>query len=68
MAATILVDGFVRGAWKIERIKDATTLAIQPFAKLTKPERAALNDEGERLVRFVEATSKSFSVRIGSPA
>ena len=68
VAATILVDGFVRGAWKIERIKDAATLAIQPFAKLTKPERAALNEEGERLVRFVEATSKSFSVRIGSPA
>jgi Winged helix DNA-binding domain len=68
VAATILVDGFVRGTWKIEKVKNAATLAIQPIAKLTKPERAALNEEGERLVRFVEGTAKSFSVRIGSPA
>ena len=53
VAATILVDGFVRGAWKIEKTKNAATLVIEPFAKLTKPERAALIEEGERLVRFV---------------
>ena len=68
VAATILVDGFVRGTWKIEKIKNAATLAIEPLAKLTLPERKALSEEGERLLRFVEATAKSFSVRIGSPA
>jgi hypothetical protein len=68
VAATILVDGFVRGTWKIEKIKNAATLAIEPFAKLTKPERAALSEEGERLVRFVEATANSFDVRFASPA
>ena len=68
VAATILIDGFVRGTWKIEKIKNEATLAIEPLAKLTKPERAALNEEGERLARFLEGTAKSFSVRIGSPA
>ena len=68
VAATILVDGFVRGTWKIEKIKNAATLAIEPLAKLTLPERKVLSEEGERLLRFVEATAKSFSVRIGSPA
>jgi Winged helix DNA-binding domain len=68
VAATILVDGFVRGTWKIEKIKNAATLAIEPFAKLTKTERTALSEEGERLVRFVEATANSFDVRYASSA
>ncbi len=63
VAATILVDGFVRGAWKIEKAKTAATLVIEPFDKLTKKDRAALTEEGERLVRFVEPKAKSFGAR-----
>jgi hypothetical protein len=63
VAATILVDGFVRGAWKVEKTKDTATLVIEPFDKLTKRDRTALGQEGERLVRFVEAKAKSFEVR-----
>jgi hypothetical protein len=63
VAATILVDGFVRGAWKIEKTKNTATLVIEPFDTLTKKDRAALSEEGERLVRFIEAKAKSFEVR-----
>ena len=63
VAATILVDGFVRGAWTIEKTKTAATLVIEPFEKLTKKDRAALTEEGERLVQFVEANAKSFEVK-----
>src|SRR5215831_7092929 len=63
VAATILVDGYVRGAWKIEKTKTAATLLIEPFDKLNKKDRAALTEEGERLVRFVEPKAKSFGVR-----
>jgi hypothetical protein len=63
VAATILVDGFVRGSWKIEKTKDAETLLIEPFDKLTKKDRAALTEEGERLVSFIEPKAKSFGVR-----
>lgn len=63
VAATILVDGFVRGAWKIEKTKTEATLVIEPFDKLTKKDRAALTEEGERLIRFVEPTAKSFGLR-----
>lgn len=63
VAATILVDGFVRGAWKIEKTKTAATLLIEPFEKLTKKDRAALTEEGEQLVRFVESNAKSFEVK-----
>jgi hypothetical protein len=63
VAATILVDGFVRGAWKVEKTQTAAALVIEPFDKLTKKDRAALSEEGERLIRFVEAEAKSFEVR-----
>jgi Winged helix DNA-binding domain len=63
VAATILVDGFVRGAWKIEKAKNTATLVIEPFDTLTKKDRAALSEEGERLVRFIETNAKSFDVR-----
>jgi winged helix DNA-binding protein len=63
VAATILVDGFVRGAWKIEKTKTAATLMIDPFDRLTKKDRGALTEEGERLIRFVEPKAKSFDVR-----
>jgi Winged helix DNA-binding domain len=63
VAATILVDGFVRGAWKIEKSKNTATLVIEPFDTLTKKDSAALSEEGERLVRFIEANAQSFEVR-----
>jgi hypothetical protein len=61
--STILVDGFVRGAWGIERARGSATLLIEPFAPLAKEERSALAQEGERLVRFVEDGAESVDVR-----
>lgn len=63
VAATILIDGFVRGVWKVEKTKTAAALVIEPFAKLAKKERSALQEEGDRLLRFVEAKAKSYEVR-----
>ena len=63
MAATILVDGFVRGVWKIEKAKNVATLVIEPLATLTKQERDALSAEAEQLVRFVEPQANAFAVR-----
>jgi hypothetical protein len=51
--ATFLVDGFVRGAWKTERTRRKATLAIAPFEPLTRRDREALEEEGERLIRFM---------------
>lgn len=63
VAATILVDGFVRGAWKVEKAKGAATLVIEPFEALTKQNVTTLTEEGEKLVRFVEPDAKSHAVR-----
>lgn len=61
--ATFLVDGFVRGAWKMEKKKRAATLVVEPFEPLADEDRDALTEEGERLVRFVAGGAKTAEVR-----
>ncbi|HVH12638.1 MAG TPA: winged helix DNA-binding domain-containing protein [Longimicrobium sp.] len=61
--ATFLVDGFVRGMWKIEREKDVAVLAIHPFEPLARADRAALEEEGDRLVRFAAEEAARWDVR-----
>src|SRR5829696_5990238 len=61
--ATFLVDGFVRGAWKIEKSRRAATLVIEPFEPLADEDRAALTGEGERLLRFVADGAETVEVR-----
>ncbi|MBI1258210.1 MAG: winged helix DNA-binding domain-containing protein [Chloroflexi bacterium] len=62
VAATILVDGFVAGTWTVVKKKGVTALTITPFDSLTPQGRAALSDEAERLVRFIEADSKAYEI------
>ena len=62
--ATVLVDGFVRGTWKIETTRGKATLVIEPFESLARNDRDALAEEGERLVRFTGEGSEAIEVRI----
>jgi hypothetical protein len=52
LTATILVDGFVHGAWRIMRKGKAVTLAVKPYRPLRKKDIAALTSEGKRLLKF----------------
>ena len=52
--ATILVDGFVAGTWRIERAGARATLRIEPFRKLSAAHREKLAGEGERLLAWAE--------------
>src|SRR5439155_26701931 len=47
---SLLVDGFVRGAWRIRQERGTAVLAIEPFAALRKGERPAVAREGARLL------------------
>jgi hypothetical protein len=67
LAATILVDGFVHGTWRIERSRRAATLAIAPFRRLAKRDAAALQEEGLRLLAFAVADADRRDVRILPP-
>jgi hypothetical protein len=58
-----LVDGFVRGTWKVERAKDRATLVLRPFSRLAGPDRAALEEEGAGVLALVAAGSRRRVVR-----
>ncbi|GAC1696939.1 MAG: hypothetical protein NVS9B6_04640 [Candidatus Limnocylindrales bacterium] len=61
---TILVDGVVAGTWTTAVIRREAVLTIAPFAKLARADRVALAEEGERLVRFVEAEAERHGVAV----
>jgi Winged helix DNA-binding domain len=63
--AAFLVDGFVRGTWKSERSRGRATQEIKPFEPLAREHRAALAEEGERLLRFTGA--EDFEIRFAEP-
>jgi hypothetical protein len=49
---TFLVDGFVAGRWTIGATKKEAILELKPFTRLARVDKAALIEEGEKLVRF----------------
>jgi hypothetical protein len=65
--STFLLDGFVQGAWKIERDKRTATLIIEPFAPLSASNRQALTEEAERLIRFIADEGTAVTVRFADP-
>ena len=65
---TLLVDGFVQGTWTLERERDVARLSIEPLRRLTKIERAAVAEEGERLIGFAAADALRREVRITAVA
>ncbi|TMC07881.1 MAG: winged helix DNA-binding domain-containing protein [Chloroflexi bacterium] len=60
---TFLVDGFVAGRWKIAATPRQAMLELSPFTTLAKRDKAALIDEGERLVRFYYPEAKTHGVK-----
>lgn len=61
--ATFLVDGIVAGTWKSERKRKAAVLLIEPFGTIAKRVRAALEEEAELLLAFLEEDASEREVR-----
>jgi len=59
---TFLVDGFVRGEWRVTKERKAATLTITPWAKVTKKDTAALVREGARMLEFAAADAQTRDV------
>jgi hypothetical protein len=59
-----LVDGFVRGTWKLTRRRDAATLAVEPFERLSRKDAAALTAEGARLLTFAAAGTAAHDIQL----
>lgn len=66
LVGPVLVDGFVGGRWRVAREGTTATLTIEPFARLNKGDRAALTEEGARLLAFAADVARR-RVHIGRP-
>jgi len=63
---TFLVDGWVRGSWRVTKDRKSAVLTITPWARTTKKDLTALTKEGMRLLDFLAATAETKDVRIES--
>jgi hypothetical protein len=60
---TVLVDGFVRATWKLQRVGGGASLVIEPFEPLAPRDRTAVAEEGARLLAFVAADAETRDLR-----
>lgn len=65
--ATFLLDGVVAGTWSIKATKTKATVTLEPFGKVKKAARTALEEEAQRLAAFLEPDVKSVNVTSVSP-
>jgi Winged helix DNA-binding domain len=65
---SFLLDGFVRGAWRIDRHRDAATLVLEPFEPLSVRDRDELRAEAARLLAFAAADAPHHDVHLTAPA
>jgi DNA glycosylase AlkZ-like len=68
LVGTVLLDGFLGARWKILRNRGRATLIVEHFDPLAKRDRAALAEEGVRLLEFAAADAPRRDVRIRRPA
>lgn len=63
---SVLVDGLLRGVWRIERdgANGVAVLVVSHVEPLTRKAAAALAVEGRRLLRFLAADAEAHSVRL----
>ncbi|ULL16212.1 winged helix DNA-binding domain-containing protein [Paenibacillus sp. H1-7] len=61
--STFLIDGFVRGLWRLERKRGGAVLILEPFGPLMNHDRNALEEEGLRLLDFAASNDKTREIR-----
>jgi hypothetical protein len=63
IAATVLVDGFAAGTWKMEATKKAATVTIEPFKPLAARVKKEIEAEAELVLKFAEPEVRTREVR-----
>jgi Winged helix DNA-binding domain len=62
---TVLIDGFVRGMWRITIARRAAVLTVEMFGPVGGRDRDAVAAEGERLLEFAAPGSPDAELRFG---
>jgi DNA glycosylase AlkZ-like len=63
---SVLVDGVVKGVWRLVRNRRSATLLIEPLKRLTRGERAAVTAKGDWLLAFFVAETDKMEVRMAT--
>lgn len=63
VAATVLIDGFVAGVWKLQRERDMATIGIAMFKRPKAADRAALQHEAESCLQVAAQEYSRHEVR-----
>ena len=64
---TLLVEGFVRGVWKVARERGGARLSVEPYARLTARQRDEVAAEAGALLDLVAAGAETRDVEISAP-
>lgn len=62
---SLLLDGFAAAAWRLEQNGSEAAVWIEPFRRIRRAERAAIEPEADALVTFVAPEASSTAVRFG---
>lgn len=62
--STVLVDGFVAGIWKAQKTRLAANLRVSLFERQSTAVLEQIEDEGQRLIRFIEDEARDYRVDI----
>jgi hypothetical protein len=62
---TVLIDGFVRGMWRVTTARRAAVLTVEMFGPAGGRDRDAVTAEGERLLEFAAPGSPDRELRFG---
>lgn len=63
---TVLIDGFAGGTWNVKKDKTALTLFVKLFEAEPKEGLRAIEEEGNRLLRFFDDSASGHAVVIDS--
>ena len=58
-----MVDGFLAGAWRIDKSPGGAMLSLQPVGKLSRREQSELAEEGMGLLNLLAADAGTHDVR-----
>ncbi|MFY9488213.1 MAG: hypothetical protein WAP35_05900 [Solirubrobacterales bacterium] len=56
-----------QGTWSWNRKRDAASIVVRPFEKLSREDADELLGEAEALLRFLEPDAATYSVELAKP-